>query len=211
MGPFFSAIAPSVLPAATGIFSALTSARGQTRANRQNLAIARENRDFQERMSNTAVQRRMQDLSAAGINPILAGKFDATTPPGAVAQMGNVGASMVEGLERGTNTGLAVRRFRAELQNLRSTNDLLRAQTAQAAAGAELSTANASRTRAITRAIEPGAITGDTVKSALDMARGSTGGVRKWLSDWFEKTFDPNYRPRTDTPLRINIRRGANR
>lgn len=67
----------------------VTGQTGQEQANAQNLQIAKDQMAFQERMSNTAHQREVDDLRKAGLNPILSSNSGASSPSGASATMQN--------------------------------------------------------------------------------------------------------------------------
>ncbi|GHS99827.1 hypothetical protein FACS189421_10980 [Bacteroidia bacterium] len=78
----------ALISSGANLVSGLFGMSSQNKANAANKQIAREQMSFQERMSNTAVQRHTKDLEAAGFNRLLAaGGNGASTPSGASANM----------------------------------------------------------------------------------------------------------------------------
>lgn len=77
---------------------------GTHSSNESSSREAEKTRDFQEELSNTAYQRAMQDMRAAGLNPILASKLGgASTPTGAMANIRDYGAAMASGMTAGSS------------------------------------------------------------------------------------------------------------
>lgn len=77
-------------PLTIGLLSAGVGMIGGLFSNRSNAREARRNREFQERMSSTAHQREVDDLRAAGINPMMRHMSGASQPSGDRAEMRDI-------------------------------------------------------------------------------------------------------------------------
>lgn len=66
----------------------LLAAHSARQINKKQIGLSHDQMAFQERMSNTAYQRAMEDMRKAGINPLMVSKLGgASTPTGAMAQL----------------------------------------------------------------------------------------------------------------------------
>lgn len=144
----------AVIGAAGNIAGGLISSSGQSSANRLNLRIAREQMQFQERMSSSAYQRGAADLEAAGLNRILALGGPSSTPAGAKATMLNPDQALGAAIGGAAASAQAVRARNQELKNLKAANYNIKADTNLKAATAFHTDMQAFNASAINRQIE---------------------------------------------------------
>lgn len=124
-------------------------AMAQHSANKTNKKIAREQMAFQERMSSTEMQRRVGDLQAAGLNPMLAGM----NQQGASSAQG--ASTRVEPITRNTaSSALAIQTQRANLENIAAQTKLLAEQRRNVAADTNLKGVTATQTATNTQVLE---------------------------------------------------------
>lgn len=129
-----------------GLSTALLNKEAQEKTNAQNAAEAQKNRDFQRHMASTAYQRAMNDMRAAGLNPMLAyQQGGAATPSGSQAQYQP--ASMGPGIEKAFSNLTSAAQVSMDAMQTRSQVELQGAQALAQVAQAESATASAEQAR----------------------------------------------------------------
>jgi len=123
LGSFFGGAGGAVGGALPSLIGGGMGMIGQTQANIANARQASAQMAFQREMSDTAHQREVKDLIAAGLNPILSANGGASTPGGASANMSNELQPLGEGVAQAVDKGMQLVKTRAETDAVRKSAD----------------------------------------------------------------------------------------
>jgi len=131
----------------TGVLGGILGVAGSAAQAAMNWKMAERQMQFQERMSNTAHQREVRDLEAAGLNPILSARLGgSTTPPGASSYVQNPMEAGISGARSAEETRTNVAMRRENVATAQAGRELIEKQggaaDAQAAASASQALVN---------------------------------------------------------------------
>lgn len=219
-------LAASLVSGAGGIFGQMMANSAnkdlQNAANETSIRLAAENRQWQEMMANTAHQRQVKDMKAAGLNPILSatGGSGAATPSGNVA---NIGAAKVEDvLGKGVSSAMAAASLTKDLEQKDAQIRLTEESERQTASQTDLNTINAYRLANENRAVNPkveasiARAAADKAQSNLDLKYIKYDNIQKRVDNAFgtaNKAIDlikPSLKVKQERPSTVRYDRDGN-
>lgn len=130
----------ALITGGSGIIGGILGSRSQAKANAANIALARDQMAWEERMSNTAHQREVKDLTAAGLNPLLSVNGGASVPVMQAPHVESEGRMLAEGVSAAGAKALEYASLRQQIETSR--------QQAKAYSAQALSTAEDARGKA---------------------------------------------------------------
>lgn len=159
---YLPVVGPAI-QAAGGKYAADLAYKGQLATNAANAQQADLNRQWQERMSNTAAQRSVKDYLAAGLNPALAYDRTASTPGGAQATMNNPRGEQANILASSAGAVGQMAMQAAQIRNVQAQTRQLNIESAARAEGVR------AQTELTKRQVPNEELRGDTIRQQRDM------------------------------------------